>query len=163
MLHLHVLLWPCNGDVALTAAAQSGRKLSHASFSRRCFPITQHCAHVPLWLRHPRPTFLNTHWVNTSTQGQNLLFYSNVSTGQVPSPSGSSGKVTRQPSPRPSPGSAQLFPTCWSPVVCSGPTQPHSHVPAQPMGLEAALTWRAGRRLCWLGMTFIETIPLVSF
>lgn len=44
-----------------------------------------------------------------------------------------------------------------------GPPWTSNHVPAQPIGLEGVLTWRAGRRLCWLGMTFIDTIPLVSF
>lgn len=164
VLHLEVLLWPCIGDVVLMAVALKVAGNSHASWCAHAAAVpSPNTAHVPLWLRHPRRTFLHTHWVNTSTRDQNLLVCSDVSTGQVPSSSSSSGKVTGQPSPCPSAGSAQLSPQRWSLMVCSGPTWPHNHVPAQPTGLEAALTWRAGRRLCWLGMTFIETIPLVSF
>lgn len=68
-----------------------------------------------------------------------------ICTGQVPFSFSSSGERIGQPDQHQSPWFA-LFPP--SPTAA---------------GLEAALTWRAGRRLCWLGMTFIETIPWVSF
>lgn len=68
---------------------------------------------------------------------------------------------------------AQSF--CTRPL---GPTCSEQGNPLNPVGLlkspsarsctgyskeTAVPTWSAGRRLCWLGMTFIETVPLVSF
>lgn len=118
-----------------------GRKLlGFLVHAHCCFRIAEDCAQVGVWLGKPRPAFLHTHQVNSSVvmeaQGSSLR------------------PPAAPPDPYPAPGLSQ----CWSLVVCSAPTQPQSRVTTQP-----ALTWRAGRRLCWLGMTFIETMPWVSF
>lgn len=83
VLHLEGLLWPCNGDVALTAVALkvAGNSLmlpgmhmlllSHYRTLHTCSTVAQASqAHVPTYTLG-----------NTSTQGQNLLVCSDVSTG----------------------------------------------------------------------------------